>query len=146
MFRNHREKLQIFFTIVQEGMSASLGAVVDNSRNEYFFLAVAEGGTLSGGNEDYLAGGFVAVLADGMAGGKTAENYFVVSIRLYMGEQLALAAFEAGKVLGRETVFCYQHGGSSIRMQSEKGDGFVSRLRRLRGRSLRRKTLRIGRE
>ena len=120
MFRDDGKKFQIFIAVIQEGMGASFRAVVNNSRREYLFLAVAEGGAFSGGNEDYLAGGFVAVLADGMAGGKTAENYFVVPIRLYMGEKLPFAAFEAGKALGREAVLCYQHGGSSIPIQLEK--------------------------
>lgn len=74
MFRDDGEKLQIFFTIIQEGMSASLGVVVNSSRNEYFFLAVAEGDAFSGGNEDYLAGGFVAMLADGMAGARQPKS------------------------------------------------------------------------
>lgn len=101
-------------------MGASFGAVVDSSRNEYFFLAVAKGNAFSGGNEDYLAGGFVAMLADSMTGGKAAEDYFVVAILLHMGEKLPFAAFEAGKALGREIVFGYQHDGSSIPIQLEK--------------------------
>lgn len=117
MFRDDGEKFQIFIAVIQEGMGASFRAVVNRSRSEYFFLAVAEGGTFSGRNEDYLAGGFVAMLADGMAGGKAAEEKFIVVVLFHMGEKLPFAAFEAGKVLGRETVFCYQHGGSSIRVQ-----------------------------
>lgn len=86
------------------------------------------------------------MLTDGMAGGKAAEEQFVVAVLFHAGEKLPSAAFEAGKALGREIVFCYQHDGSSICIQVREGQWGVSRLCRLRERNLRHKTLRIGRE
>lgn len=119
MFRDDGEKFQIFFAIIQDGMSTAFGAVVNHARSEDLLLAVAEGNALSGGDEDYFAGGFVAMFPHGVTGGKGAEEYLVVAICRYMGKEFAFAAFEAGQVLGGESVFCYQHGVSSIRIRKK---------------------------